>query len=386
MNKQLLTILQKRYGLFLLIICIAIIIFYGFLGISDVNYWKDMESYYDSEEFVTELKKYPEDIDPMHKTLSTEALRKYYKKESLMLFIQTDTTDEYEPIEIGEERPYFSIYFNEKPLLLLTVVSLIGFLMFFVDLKTSFNEFLFSLGVSKRRIYFTKYLLIALPVLSSVLAAKALYFGIVTQSIPAEYVNIEFIDLLMNVFAVWAPLVFYFSVSAFIGLITGHMILAPLTLLGFCFSFETFVTSLINMDYYFTSNTSKQYVFNFFQYEVTKNSITLFPIVFALIASFCLFVLGAFLFPTLTLEKKENYLLFDKLRVPVIIGLTIYIPSVLVFSRSFYTAEYTDHSPIIRLVIYGLFTALVTTYIIFKKEIQERLNQKRQIKRNISLK
>lgn len=385
MNKQLLTILKKRYSFFVLITSIAIIVFYIFLGISDVNRWKEMEEYYNSDDFITELKQNPEEINPRYKNLSLNERQEKHKKDNLMLFFQTDTFDDQGNMDTSENRPYFTMYLNENPLLLISLISLIGFFLFFVDLKTSFNEFLFSLGVSKHKIYFTKYLIIALPILLSALIAKILFIGIVILGIPSEYVNLNIEQIIMNILALWSPIVFYFSVTAFIGLVTGHMILAPLTLVGFCFSFEFFMTSLTNALYFFTDNTKEVYMGNFFQYIITKNPIPMFPIVFALIVSILLTVLGAFLFPSLTLEKKGNYLLFDKLKIPVIIVTTIYVPIVIVFSQGFSHDESTQSS-IISLLIYAIITALIVSYIVFKKEIDRWIHQKKQIKEKISVK
>ncbi|MDA9470394.1 ABC transporter permease [Enterococcus sp. 5H] len=384
MNKQLLTILKKRYGLFILIASIAIVGFYVFLGISDVNRWKEMELYYSSDDFITELKQNPEEINPSYKNLSLKERQEKHKKDSLMLFFQTDTFDDQGNMDTSENRPYFTMYFNENPWLLISLISLIGFSLFFVDLKTSFNEFLFSLGVSKRKIYFTKYLLIALPLLFSVLIAKILFIGIVTLGIPSEYVNLNMHQIVMNILALWSPIVFYFSVSTFIGLVTGHMILGPLTLFGFCFSFEFFMTSLTNALYFFTDHTKEVYMGDFFQYIITKNPTPLFPIIFALVVSILLTVSGFFLFPALTLEKKGNYLLFDKLKIPVIIATTIYVPIVMVFSQGFSHDE-SLQSSIVSLLIYAIITALIVSYIVFKKEIDRWIHQKKQIKEKISV-
>lgn len=385
MNKQLLTILKKRYGIFILVASVAIIVFYVFLGISDVNRWKEAETFYSSDDFITELKQDTENLNPKYRYLSLEELKKEYAKDHLTLFIQPETFDEEEKLMNSESEPYYTMYFNENSLIILGLVSLIGFGLFFIDLNTSFNEFLFSLGVSKRRIYFSKYLIVGLPILSSVLIAKILFFGIITTNIPAEYVNIDFLQLATNVLAVWAPLVFFFSVSAFISLITGHMIFGPLTLIGFYFSFEPFISSLKNATDYFNGEAVPIYKDNFFQYAITKNPIAWFPIVFALAASLLLFILGNVLFSSLTLEKKGSYLLFDKLRIPVIIAMTIYVPMVLVFSRGFYSNESNPKSPFVALFIYGILTALISSYIIFKKEIDEWINQKNQIKGTISV-
>lgn len=380
MNKQLMTILKKRYGLALIITSLSIILFYGYLGVSDVNRWKEMNTYYNSERYLEPLKEIPEDDASRYKGLSLEERQNLDKKEGLSLFYQTQSYDEQGKLITDDNQPYFSMYFNENPILLIAVISIAGFFLFFVDLKMSFNEFLFSLGVSKRRIYYTKFGLISLPILISVLLAKILLVGIITMGIPAEYVNISMMDLVANIFAGWTTCILYFFISAFIGLVTGNTILGPLTAFGFCVSLEFFITAVTNAWYYFTGASTDAFTTGkFFVYTITKDSISTVSIIFAIVLSVLLFILGSFFFPTLTLEKKGNYLLFDKLKIPVVIAMTIYIPMVLVFSRGYYSYE-NDTSPIPGLLTYGLIAAMIGSYLVFRKEIHESISRIRQMK------
>ncbi|WP_207694964.1 hypothetical protein DOK67_0002733 [Enterococcus sp. DIV0212c] len=386
MNKQLMTILKKRYGLALIITSLSIILFYSYMGISDVNRWKEMNTYYSSEQYLKDLKEIPEEDALRYKGLSLEERQKLDKKESLSLFYQTQGYDEQGKLITNANQPYFSMYFNENPILLIAVISIAGFFLFFVDLKTSFNEFLFSLGFSKRRIYYSKFALISSSILISVLLAKILFVGIITVGIPAEYVNISMMDLAANIFASWTTCILYFFISAFIGLVTGNVILGPLTAFGFCLSLEFFITAVTNAYYYLTATTADVYTTGkFFVYTVTKDSISTVPIILALILSVLLFIFGSFLFPTLTLEKKGNYLLFDKLKIPVIITMTIYVTMVLVFSRGYYSYE-NGISPIPSLLTYGIITAFIGSYLVYRKEIHELINRKRHIKNTDNVK
>lgn len=387
MNKQLMTILKKRYGLALVVTSLLILVFYGYLGISDVNRWKAMESYYDSEQYIKDLNEIPNEENPRYKGLSVDERLALDKKEGLSLFYQTNSYDEQGKIisDSNKDQPYYSMYFNENPMLLIAVVSIIGFFLFFADLKTSFNEFLFSLGVSKRRIYYSKLALIALPILLSILLAKILFVGIITTGIPAEYVNISMMDLAMNILASWTTCILYFFISVFIGLVTGNMLLGPLTAFSFCVSLEFFITGITNAWYYFTHTTTDVYITGkFFVYTVTKDPISTVPIVLAVVSSLLLFVLGALLFPSLTLEKRGDYLLFDKLKIPVVVAMTIYVPIVLEFSQGVYYGE-NQSSPIPAVLIYGIITALIGTYLVFRKEFQKWFNQKQQIKDSIHI-
>ncbi|WP_086313196.1 hypothetical protein A5821_000738 [Enterococcus sp. 7F3_DIV0205] len=387
MNKQLMTILKKRYGLTLIVASLSILLFYSYLGISDVNRWKDMNNYYNSEEYITNLKEMSEEDNPSFKGLSLEERQKLDKKEGLRLFYQTKEYDEQGNLitSVSVDQPYYTMYFNENPLLLIAAITIIGFFLFFVDLKTSFNEFLFSLGVSKRKIYYSKLILISFPILISVLLAKILFVSIITTGIPTEYVNISMTDLAVNVLASWITCIGYFFISAFIGLVTGNIILGPLTVFGFCASLEFFITGLTNAWYYFTNTTTDIVVMNkFFVYTVTKDPVSTVPIIVSLVLSVFLIIFGSFLFPTLSLEKKGNYLLFDRLKIPVVIAMIVYIPIVLVFSGGLYLGG-TDSSPIPSLLFYGTITALIGIYLVFRKEIHEWVNNKRQLKNDFRI-
>ncbi|MEI5992612.1 ABC transporter permease [Candidatus Enterococcus mansonii] len=383
MNKQLMTILKKRYGLALIVVCSSIILFYGFSGISDVNRWKEINAYYDSEEFINELNRSPEEYGSEYKQLPAEKRHKTYKEENLKLFYQAESYDEYGKPMDNSNQPHYTGYFSENFVLLFAVVSMIGFGLFFIDLKTSFNEFLFSLGVSKKQIYFSKFALIAIPVLGSVLLAKMLLVAIIITGIPAEYINIDMIQLMFGVVASWTTVILYFSLSAFIGLITGHILLAPLTAFGFCGSFVFFATAVVNMWNYYIDGVTYNYLASpHFIYSITKEPISVLPIILAVLLSFFLFIFGAFLFSSLTLEKKGNYLLFDKLKLPVIIAMTLYVPIVLVFGRGWYFGE-ENRSPIPSLLTYGLITVLIGIYVVYRKEIHLWLN-KRKVKKVVS--
>ncbi|OJG28181.1 hypothetical protein RU98_GL001429 [Enterococcus caccae] len=382
------TILKKRYGLVLVITSLSIILFYGYNGINDVNHWKTTEKYYNSEQYTKDLEKISEHDDPRYQGLSLNERKKLNEEEGLSLFYQTNAYDDSGKLITDPKNynPYFTIYFNENPLLLLAIIVAIGFFMFFVDLKTSFNEFLFSLGVSKRRIYFSKFALISVPILTSLLLGKILFVSIITTGIPAEYVNISIMELVANVLASWTTYMFYFFIAAFIGLVTGNIILGPLTVFGFCISFEFFITAVVNAWYYFTKTTSDYFITNkFFVYTVTKEPISALPITLAVIVSLLLFVSGSYLFSTLTLENKGKYLLFDTLKIPVIIAMTIYVPLVLVFSHGYYNYE-TGASPIPSLLIYGIITALIGSYLVLKKEIHELINRAKQMNNTSNVK
>jgi hypothetical protein len=358
MKKELWTILKKRYGRFLIFICLAIIASYIYIGISNVATWKEQERMYD-------------EIILIQKSQNKSPLS---KKEGLSLFNQGTEYEE------GEPTVYYTTYFNEIPHLLLAAIVLVGFSMFFVDLKTGFNEFLFSLGVSKKRIYVYKYLLIALPFLSSVLLAKILYIGIVVTGIPSEYVNISFIQLGAYLLGNMVTNFLYFSCAAFIGSVTGHILWGPFTAFSFWFSLTYFISGCMNAWYYFTGNdlatltTSEN---KFLVYTVTKESVNMIALISAFLFSMGVIFLGYLLFSKLSLETKGRFLLFKQLNWPLLLVLIMYVPLTLVFGMNAIYNTDDGKSPILKLVMYAVITALIASFLIYQKNLQLWWQQKR---------
>lgn len=125
---------------------------------------------------------------------------------------------------------HFTTYFNSALLLL---VPLIGFLLFFIDQKTGFNQFLFSLGASRKELFKKKIIYLAIPVLLSILVGQSLYALLIHSLIPAPYMNATLGQLFTSVISNFSLLFFLFCSSAFIGSMVGNIFFGPLTLAVF---------------------------------------------------------------------------------------------------------------------------------------------------------
>lgn len=96
---------------------------------------------------------------------------------------------------------------------LLFIVPLAGFLLFFIDQKTGFNQFLFSLGVSRKDLFKKKLLYVALPFLLSILVGQSLYALLIHTLIPAPYMNATLGQLFTSVISNFCLLFILFLVA-----------------------------------------------------------------------------------------------------------------------------------------------------------------------------
>jgi hypothetical protein len=358
MNKELWMILKKRYGRLLIFVCLAIIVSYIYIGITNVATWKEQERMFDE---VISIQKKQNNVQ-----LS--------KKEYLLLFNQGTEYNEVGPAV------YYTTYFNEIPHLLLAAIVLVGFCMFFIDLRTGFNEFLFTLGVSKKKIYVYKYLFIALPFLGSVLLAKIFYMAIVVTGIPSEYVNISLMQLGAYLLGNMITNFLYFSCAAFIGAVTGHILWGPFAAFSFWLSLNYFITGCINAYYYFAGNDPTTLITSenkFLVYTITKEPVNVIALISAVLFSIGMIFLGERLFSRLSLETKGQFLLFKQLNWPLLLILIIYVPLTLVFGMNNIYSISDSESPVLKLVMYAGITALMAGYLINQKNLQHWWQQKR---------
>lgn len=378
MDKQLMTILKKRYGLFLVLAIIAILGIYTLSGINNVRSWKAMNESIYSKDQVNVLKKDQDNFfyEDKYQGLSFDEKLIIYQKESLNLFLYNNFSD-----GTTNKNLYSSFYYKEAFFPLLIFASITGFLLFFADLKTSFNTFLFSLGISKKKIYWYKHLLVSLPFLLSILVGKFILTGIILANIPENFINISSSEILSSIVGSWTTLIFFYFAGSFIGLVTGNLVLAPLTVLGFTITMNWFIAGFVNGWNYFTGNHSDTALFyqNDFFYELGQNKVNWTNVGITSAVIFLLIYGSAFLYPKLSLEKNGNFLLFNAIRIPVLLLFIFYTTVIFTFSGGLYSYVLESGksiSPIPTLLIYGFISTCIGSYIIFRSQINSFLYKK----------
>ncbi|MBP2099647.1 hypothetical protein [Enterococcus rivorum] len=378
MDKQLMTILKKRYGLFLVLAIVVILGTYTLSGINGASSWKATNESIYSPDQVNMLKKDQDNFfyEDKYQGLSFDEKLVLYQKESLDLFLYNNFSDGY-----TNKKLYNSFYYKEAFFPLLIFVSATSFLLFFADLKTSFNTFLFSLGTSKKKIYWYKHLLVSVPFLLSILVGKFILTGIILANIPERFINISSGELLSSIIGSWITLVFFYSAGSFIGLVTGNLVLAPLTVLGFTVTMNWFIAGFVNGWNYFIGNHSDAALFyqSDFFYELGQNKVNWSNVAMTSGVTLLLIFVSAFLYPKLSLEKNGNYLLFDALRIPVLLLFIFYTTVTFTFSGGLFSYVLESEksvSAIPTLLIYGIISTCIGSYIIFRNQINSFLYKK----------
>jgi len=192
---------------------------------------------------------------------------------------------------------------------------MLGFVLMNTDLKDNFNQFLFSSGFTRRRVYWTK-LGMGLGA-AIVVAALTIAFqcGIFWVSLPASVgFHLAWPGLLTSWASGLAGSIGFFAICWFAALIIGQTGALAITVIGFSLS----LTGVMNI------------VESIFGKTGMGLSSTQFSWLWAgisLVAALILFVWGAYLYPRLSLEHNGEYLLFPGLKVPVYIVFVVYVTS-----------------------------------------------------------
>ncbi|MDR0920899.1 MAG: hypothetical protein LBM95_00755 [Lactobacillales bacterium] len=315
MKKELLKIFWTRYKVALILLSVFLIGFGIINGNSRVNSWKASYKYYTSEQFEKEYLSY--------KYKPTETLEEYQLNQFRVYFDEKERKGEINvPSFVTENRtvPFLS---PNSTYLLLFLFS--GFLLFFIDLKTGFNQFLFSIGFQKRNIFLTKYLLIAPTLVLSLFIGNLLQNILFFHGIPNEYMN-------GGTFAQSVPIILLntllaltlFTVGTFLGVLMGQLILGVITLLGFTlylhYCIKT-VDAIRNLSYFIQHHKDrynyKGLPLRFSDFEFHQCAIGTplgHDVLIILIFTVGLFLFTLYWYPRTSLENTGKYLLQPSLK------------------------------------------------------------------------
>lgn len=380
MDKQLLIILKKRYGFFLILCILFIFLYYSYTSIQGLAEWKNSEQFYDSAKFKTSIDKNNiedyafafEETEKNFAPKTVEEIQEKLKLNNLQIFHRYMYQDILENEILAYSSRYFSLFNNVESILLILFICLLGFSLFFFDLKTSFNEFLFSSSISKKKIYCYKYLFLALPLLLAILFSKLAALLIIIGTIPKQYIALNLSALISYIIFSWLLLVFYFILASLIGLVCGHTLLGGITVCGLTLSIPSFCDAFNNSFIYLGKEST---LFeNPFYHQLTDDTIS--PLKYmSVIIICCLFVgIGYWLFPKIALDKKGDYLLVDQFKLLTLLLMSIYIPILYVFP----TVPSVDMKiTLLRYIICLILTLIVGFSIIYHKQLMYWWHEKK---------
>lgn len=225
----------ERYKKVLIAACLLVIGLSIFNAINQTNQWKAhstdpyaKEQYEQNQQEATYYDK------ETNKTVSYSSFEDY-RKTDLLFYYSANYGPTAGPKNLSDANNYatdvlyytrFSTNFYAS---LILIVPLLGFLLFFIDQKTGFNQFLFSLGRSRKELFKKKFLYVALPFLLSILIGQSLYALMIHTLIPAPYMNATLGQLFYSVLNNFCLLFVMFCSSAFIGSMVGNVFFGPLT-------------------------------------------------------------------------------------------------------------------------------------------------------------
>lgn len=333
------TIYQKRYGKILIGFMLLIIGCYALDGYNNVTSWHRTNDYYQSEktksDYIKNMEEYTYWDDKEQKDIPFPSYEEYIAQQLYVYRSVNDSgevlSDQEKSHDYNNNEIYSRILSGGFSRFVILFVALAGFLLFFVDEKTAFNRFLFSLPVSRKELFLKKMTHVALPLLASVICGQLLYTFIFYFGIPQPYMNVDLTRLLLSVANNFSLIVLAFSSSIFIGSMVGNLIFGPLTWLVFI-GYTTLIPQtidhyryLINLargnDHDILSNLSEQ----LFAYEIGKNSGSWYMGVLMILLS-VLFLLWTYRnFRKLSLEHDGDYLLHAHSRFPVFLFMTLFV-------------------------------------------------------------
>lgn len=387
----------ERYKKVLFAACLLVVGICIFTAISQSNQWRD---FYNDPEIKAQFEADRDSYTYYDEEKMTNVPYKSYKdyRDTILVFYNYFPLDnsgrDIKTIMNAEnysnKTPYiagFGRFFSGFALLF--IVPLAGFLLFFIDQKTGFNQFLFSLGISRKDLFKKKLLYVALPFLFSILVGQSLYALLIHTLIPAPYMNATLGQLFTSVISNFCLLFILFSSSIFIGAMVGNIVFGPLTwgvYWWLTLSVPSTIYRLGNMIYTSKNILHKQFPETLFVYSVGKMSgFWWMNLLFLLLGSMLLFWAYKS-FQTLSLENENTYLLYRKSRWPIWMIMTFFTSTILTINffdpwSYFIQRRIYDHAtdsiigPILTSDTIVLIVGGICLLIVFFKEVRTTINK-----------
>lgn len=333
MNKQLFTLLKLRYGKVTLIGAVIILALFLFSSITLVGSWNTEKEYFTSDEFKTEYQENPRNYtywgEDGSRDIPYDSAQDYID-DQLMLFRKLDVyvPDVYEAGYNPDTNYAWNIYGSGSPVIPAVTFLFIGFLLFFIDLKTSFNTFLFSSGFSRKQTFFGKFFFVGIPLLAAYTLGNSIKLGWIAANIPNEYINSPMWVLVMSAINCLIFAIFFFAIGSFIGTLVGNLVFGPITLIVFAYMLGATPYALGQAYNTYLGFRPEQTIANglssinfelLFRNDFTKFAGNWVVWCFCLITTLILILLTFKGYQKISLENNGQYLLLPKWRVPIVL-------------------------------------------------------------------
>lgn len=232
-----------RYSKILLPLIGLILVMFTFNAWSNVKNWHDSEHYLTTDkQLKADFYAYPEHYvywdEKKQEEIPYTSLEKYIQQ-NLYVYHKNDQSN-----NMSQKANPNQAYLNQFPdfatVFALFLASFVGFCLFFVDLKTHFTRFLFSLPVSRKELFAKKLLYLALPFLAAIFIGQLLYMAIIRLGIPQPYLNVNLGDMFASVMNSFSLITVVFCLSVFVGAMVGNLVFGPLTWFIFLIFYVSF--------------------------------------------------------------------------------------------------------------------------------------------------
>ena len=388
MHTNLKNIFHTRYKAILLLITFGLFAVYVTSGISTVDGWNNEREWLQSKEFKENFEDptsgYIKGYDESGKEITYQDIEEY-RLEELTLFhndfftTETITSDtsftpstKYQAGQVYWNR-YDPSYISMIPLF----IFLLGFGLFFIDLKTNFNTLLFSLPFTKKQIFRGKLLYWTIPLMLAIGLGSILHQLIVYLMIPAPYVNATLGQMLYAGLSHWIFTLLAFLIGSFLGVLLGNLVTGPLMIVAGLISLEPsnqFLNNLSNLFKFLkldSINTFFSQRFGDFSAmaisSLGKTGSTLPTLIVFLLVTGVAFLLAEKIYQNISLENNGKVLTVPRYRKRFFVILAIFTTLYFTFGGvdlAFYY-DYYDKLPFLELIFLPaicIISSFVLTY------------------------
>lgn len=328
-----------RYSKILLPLIGLILLMFAF------NAWSNVKNWHDNERYLTTDKELKADFNayPEHYTYLDEKKQEHipyasfekYIEHQLYVYHKNDFSDKISQ-KTDPNQTYFNQSSNVATVFALFLASFVGFCLFFVDLKTHFTRFLFSLPVSRKELFAKKLLYLALPFLATIFVGQLLYLAILRLGIPQPYLNASLGDMFSSVVNSFSLIMVVFCLSVFVGVMVGNLVFGPLTwfvFLIFLCQIPSAVGGLLSMIRMLHAHFLRDFDFNtLFIFEIGKTTGHWYMSLLFLLISISFIYWEYRKFQVISLEHESEYLLTPESRWQIWFFMTVLTSFVLVFA------------------------------------------------------
>lgn len=380
MNERLTQLLLRRHLKLILFVVAAIVSLHLFSVMNSVQNWN---ANYDSYNEKAEKEYYKSIKEDAEETDITPASYTDYKNDRLLFFTKSISTE--------NSNRYYSNFDGDSTMFATLLFALAGFLLFMLDLNTSFTQLLFQSSFSKKEIYMKKIVLLLVPLIISDLFSKILTIVLLQFSIPAPYFNATMIELIPSIAASTLFSILLFFVGVSLGILIGKPIYGLITLVGFLFSLSIFSVSCFDiLTYFSTQNQLWQAEDMSIWVNISKNSVSLAQFVFLILLILILAFIGSFTYLKISLENVGNYLLWTPLKRPTFVLFICYTTFTLAiqgipFGPNLYKIKMENYSWNLfvgNIIFLLLVSTIIGYFVIYQKSPFTRLNFKQKKKLN----